>query len=386
MNAANTTGWQWATGTRGGSAVIRGLAALALLGAAACTDDAASSDPSTGSSSASLTSAPKQSIMPFSALGLQNGWTNAPFGTRDVGAFFDPGSGITHFSGAVAGGTSAVIFTLPPLFWPSVETFIPVDLCGATNGRLIIETNGEVRVQAEGAFSNAQCFTSLEGATYASTTAGFSGLTLQNGWTNDPPVTSIAVFGSLGGAMRFKGAISSGTNPVAFTLPAGFRPATNVYIPVDLCNATNGRLFIQPSGVATLQAENGTFSNAQCFTSLDGAWFLHDAGGTTVLTLQNGWTGAPFGTSRPAVKNINGIVHFQGAIASGTNAFAFMLPAGLAPTSNVYVPVDLCNATKGRLFIQPSGMVSVQAEGAFSNAQCFTSLDGASYSIAGFVP
>jgi hypothetical protein len=44
---------------------------------------------------------------------------------------------------------------------------------------------------------------------------------------------------------------------------------------VDLCNATNGRLFIQPSGVATVQAENGTFSNAQCFTSLDGVSFTN---------------------------------------------------------------------------------------------------------------
>jgi hypothetical protein len=387
MNAAYTTGWRWACGTRGGGAVIRGLAALAILGAAACIDDAAPSEPDTGSSSDSLAGAPKPGIMPFSALALQNGWSNAPFGTRNAGAFFDPNSGITHFSGAVAGGTSAVIFTLPNLFWPSVETFIPVDLCGAANGRLIIQTNGVVSVQAEAAFSNAQCFTSLEGATYASTTAGFSGLTLQNGWTNDPPVTSIAVFGSLGGAIRFKGAISSGTNPVTFTLPAGFRPATNAYVPVDLCNATNGRLFIQPSGVATVQAENGTFSNAQCFTSLDGAWFLPNASGTTALTLQNGWTGAPFGTAAPAVKNIGGIVHFEGAIAGGISGFAFMLPAGLAPTSNVYVPVDLCNATKGRLFIQPSGVVSVQAEnGTFSNAQCFTSLEGASYSIAGFVP
>jgi hypothetical protein len=40
----------------------------------------------------------------------------------------------------------------------------------------------------------------------------------------------------------------------------------------------------------------------------------------------------------------------------------------------------LCNATNGRLFIQPNGKVSVQAEGnVLINATCFTSLDGASY-------
>ena len=53
-------------------------------------------------------------------------------------------------------------------------------------------------------------------------------------------------------------------------LPPAFRPVTAVYIPVDLCNATNGRLFIQTNGIVNVQAEGGTFSNAQCFTSLDG--------------------------------------------------------------------------------------------------------------------
>jgi hypothetical protein len=74
--------------------------------------------------------------------------------------------------------------------------------------------------------------------------------------------------------VHFKGAIATGgTNPVPFTLPAGFRPATAVYVAVDLCNATNGRLFIEPSGVVTVQAEGSAFGNAQCFTSLDGASF-----------------------------------------------------------------------------------------------------------------
>jgi hypothetical protein len=73
--------------------------------------------------------------------------------------------------------------------------------------------------------------------------------------------------------VHFKGAIGSGTSSVAFTLPAGFRPATDVYVPVDLCNTTNGRLYIVPSGVVQVEAEGGTFSNAQCFTSLDGASF-----------------------------------------------------------------------------------------------------------------
>jgi len=101
----------------------------------------------------------------------------------------------------------------------------------------------------------------------------------------------------------------------------------------------------------------------------------------TSLALHNGWSDYGFGTAGPAVKNISGIVHFKGAIAtSGTNNVPFTLPKAFRPATNVWVPVDLCNATNGRLVIQPSGVVSVEAGGGdFSNAQCFTSLDGVSF-------
>jgi hypothetical protein len=181
--------------------------------------------------------------------------------------------------------------------------------------------------------------------------------------------------------VHFKGAIASGTNAVAFTLPPAFRPATDVYIPVDLCGATNGRLHITHSGTVDVEAEGGAFSNAQCFTSLDGAWFVAMPSGFRALTLINGWTNAPFSTSNALAGNAYGLVYFKGAIAtSGTNPQPFTLPVAFRPVTNVYIPVDLCNATKGRLVIQTSGAVIVQAEGGvFSNAQCFTSLDGASF-------
>ena len=74
-----------------------------------------------------------------------------------------------------------------------------------------------------------------------------------------------------------------------FTLPSTFRPLKEVFVPVDLCNATNGRLQIAPNGTVTVQAEGGAFSNAACFTSLDGVSFAHAASSFTSLTLQNGW-------------------------------------------------------------------------------------------------
>jgi hypothetical protein len=105
-------------------------------------------------------------------------------------------------------------------------------------------------------------------------TSGWTPLTLQNGWTTSPFGTSAAAAYTISGIVHLKGAIATtGTNPVPFTLPAAFRPASVVFIPVGLCNATNGRLQIEPTGVVTVQVEGGTFSHAACFTSLDGASF-----------------------------------------------------------------------------------------------------------------
>jgi hypothetical protein len=193
--------------------------------------------------------------------------------------------------------------------------------------------------------------------------------------------TSNAAVQLINGAVHFQGAISTtGTNAEPFVLPRGFRPVDAVYIPVNLCNATNGRLEILPTGVVTVEAEGGVFSNAQWFTSLEGAWFFPKPTGFKLLTPTNGWTNAPFSTSKAEAENAYGIVYFKGAIATaGTNATPFTLPTASRPITNVYVPIDLCDATKGRLVIQTNGVVIVQAETDFSNAQCFTSLDGASF-------
>jgi len=201
-------------------------------------------------------------------------------------------------------------------------------------------------------------------------------LVFQNGWVDAGFTTSHAMVQESNGIVQFRGSIEGGTTSVAFTLPAALSPATNVYIPVDMCNATKGRLLIQPSGVVSVQAET-SFSNAQCFTSLDGVWYAPNPAGYSALALINGWTNAPFSTSNAAAANAWGAVYFKGAIATtGTNSQPFTLVPRFRPITNVYVNVDLCNATKGRLIIQTNGVVTVQAETSFSNAQCFTSLDG----------
>ena len=335
-----------------------------------------------GAAAQAHTSGPQLRTNSFTPLTLQNGWTGSPFNTS--AAAVRTISGIVHLKGAIATtGGNPVPFTLPAAFRPAHAAFVPVDLCNTTNGRLQIEPSGVVTVQAEGgAFSNAACFTSLDGVTFARSASSFTPLTLQNGWTGSPFNTSAAAVRTISGIVHLKGAIATtGGNPVPFTLPAAFRPAHAAFVPVDLCNTTNGRLQIEPSGVVTVQAEGGAFSNAACFTSLDGVTFARSASSFTPLTLQNGWTGSPFNTSAEAVRTISGIVHLKGAIATtGSNPVPFKLPAAFRPAHAVFVPVDLCNATNGRLQIEPSGVVTVQAEGgAFSNAACFTSLDGVTF-------
>ena len=313
-------------------------------------------------------------------LTLVNGWSDAGFSTSH--AMVSEENSIVQFKGSIEGGTSSVAFTLPSGLRPSTDVYIPVDLCNANKGRLHITPTGDVDVQAETAFSDAQCFTSLDGASFALNSNGYTALTLLNGWTTGPFSTNKAAARIIGANVHFIGAIATtGTNPVAFTLPTGMRPPTDVYVPVDLCNANNGRLHITPAGDVDVQAEGGTFSNAQCFTSLDGAWFSFGSG-TNFQNLGpvNGWTSAPFATNIAQAENAYGIVYFRGAIStSGTNAQPFTLAARFRPVSNVYVNVDLCGAAKGRLLIQTSGAVTVQAESSFSDAQCFTSLDGVSF-------
>jgi hypothetical protein len=323
----------------------------------------------------SASTALAKSKSPYTSLKLVRGWKNAPFATskaqvRDI-------SGIVYFKGAIAGGRSDVAFSLPRSFRPRNTVWIPVDMCGATNGRLIIAPSGVVKVQAESSFSNAKCFTSLDGASFAQDGKSFRSLNLLNGWTNAPYGTSNAQVRDIGGIVHFRGAIANGTSEEAFVLPRSFRPSTAVYVKVDMFGATNGRLFITPNGVVTVESENN-FSEAQGFTSLDGASFVQSAKSFTTLRLRNGWTNTIYGTAKPQIRDNSGIISFRGAMStSGSSDIAFVLPRSFRPRTSVYVPVDMCGATNGRLQIVPNGTVYVEPESNFGNAQCFTSLDGA---------
>jgi hypothetical protein len=204
-----------------------------------------------------------------------------------------------------------------------------------------------------------------------------------NGWTNAPGGTRSAAATTIAGVVHLQGAIATaGSSAVAFTLPPQFRPSAHVYVHVDLCHATDGRLLIEPSGTVTVFDPAGGLVNAGCTTSLEGVSYPLSTGAFASLALINGWTGTPYGTRGASLTNLSGIVTFGGAIlTSGTIPTAFTLPPQLRPATWVFVPLDLCDGAKGRMNIDPSGNVSVQAESAFSSAQCFTSLEGASFAL-----
>jgi hypothetical protein len=352
--------------------------ALLLSLSAGCAGDLSSEDPA-----AADVVEQQSSALVFSGLPLGNGWTNGPFGTSPASSALD--AGVVRLKGAIAtAGASAVPSTLPAGQRPSTNVYVPVNLCSATKGRLFIQPSGVVTVQAEGnVWANAQCFTSLDGASFPVSTAGYTTLALQNGWTHAPFGTRAASAKIINDVVTLAGAIASGTSASAFRLPLGMAPSTQTYVPVDTCAATKGRLSIDIAGNVTIQTE-GAFSNAQCFTSLEGVSFPltpAGAGYTCPSPLANGWVGMPFQTRNPCFKNISGVVHMLGAVASGTAGPIFTLPAGFRPAKDTYVEADLCGATKGRVLIQPSGVVSAQSQGAFSNAQCFTSLEGVTFGL-----
>jgi hypothetical protein len=311
---------------------------------------------------------------------LINGWKNSPDGSAK--ASVSTIHGIVHFKGAIwTKGNSPVPFVLPAPFRPAAIVFVPIDMCAATNGRLIIATDGTVSVQAESDFRNAQCLTSLDGASFALSSDGFKPITLINGWTAYGIGTASPAARVIGGVVHFEGAIDNGTTAVPFVLPAALRPAFTIYTKVDLADAADGRLKIGQDGTVTVQTD-GSASEFHDFTSLDGASYALNSSGFSALVLINGWTEYGNGSANAAVKLTNGVVQFEGAIAtSGTDAVPFVLPAAFRPAKEVFVPVDMCDATNGRLDIDPSGTVTVQAEGDFSTAQCFTSLDGVSFHL-----
>jgi hypothetical protein len=322
---------------------------------------------------------------------LKNSWVNYGYGTRTAGAAIV--QNVVYLKGAISSGSTDVAFDLPPNMAPAATAYVPVDLCNAAKGRLIISPTGSVTVQAESSFSSAQCFTSLEGASFVRNTSGVTNLSLINGWSAYPYGTSAPAVIESDGFVRFMGAMkTTGTSAAPFTLPVGFRPQKTVYLTVDTCGAHKGTMAVTPAGSVSIAAFNDDWSYPQCFVSLDGVSFpsAAAAAGTafTPFAPINGWTQVN-GTDALGAKNITGVVHLRGAVkTTGTNPVAFNLPIVMRPASTIYAPITLCGAGKGRVIINPNGDGFIQVEGTttWASAQCLTSLDGVTYPLTDATP
>lgn len=307
-------------------------------------------------------------------LSLQNGWVGAPDGTGIPALAVVDGNVV--FFGGLSSGSASYAFTLPEAVRPAGDVYLPVTLCGGRAGRLVIEPDGDASIYAGygAAFTDAQCFTSLDGASF--TLGPASPVTLANSWTTTQYSTRVPKVSLSNGTVRFRGAVQDGSGLRLFVLPEGMRPRADVYVAVDLCAGVPGRLYIRPNGVVKV-ISSVEFSDAQCFTSLEGASFRLNA--PTKLTLAGTWTGAAYGTRKAKAALVDGIVRFVGGVRDGAAAQVTTLPVELRPARTVHVRVDLCDGKPGRLVIDQTGFVQVDAVGGLTDPSCFISLDGVSF-------
>ena len=168
-----------------------------------------------------------------------------------------------------------------------------------------------MEVQAETDFAKAQRFTSPDGATFAVSPDGFHDFAFKNGWTVADGITGVPAARKIGNIVHLTGAMQTSLeNNTPFKLAKAFRPSHRAYAKLDLCAATTGGMTLDADGSVHVYPE-GDFSDAQCFTSLEGVSYSVDGEGFTALTLINGWTNWSE-TANSAAKAANGIVQFQG--------------------------------------------------------------------------
>lgn len=109
----------------------------------------------------------------FTALTMQNGWSDNCFGTGTAGVAKSV-DGVVHLHGGICASAPAsnLAFTLPSAFRPSMPVYLTADMCDSSTGRLLIDTDGTVSVQSDAnppaSFTStaSECFTSLAGISF----------------------------------------------------------------------------------------------------------------------------------------------------------------------------------------------------------------------------
>ncbi|HET9954525.1 MAG TPA: hypothetical protein VFQ61_08470, partial [Polyangiaceae bacterium] len=209
----------------------------------------------------------------FEALDLANGWV--PFGNtmftpaaRKVGNTVYLQGSLKHPSTP----SSMIVFTLDAGLRPPADTYVPIVLCSSERGRLVIQPNGNVRIETENSDADPACLTSLDGVSFRISTAGTSAAAMQNGWTGGVFSTLPLSFVFDGPWVRFLGAVGNGTDSHIITLPAKYRPRSTQVLTADGCGAQKAWVTITTDGkVRAYSATNGLPS---CFVSFSGVSFV----------------------------------------------------------------------------------------------------------------
>jgi hypothetical protein len=333
-------------------------------------------------------------------LKLESGWSNY-WGTGNTPAVALLPNGIVLFKGALKASSTAgqIAFYLPAAFQPigahSGAMNLRLVLSGGNGGTLTYRLNDFAVTVGEdgqtGVGPHARTLTSLDGVSFDRRIDGAGVLhpTQASGWISVYPYREDGSQGAfvqmVDNFVRFAGLVTNmdpnNTNGYLFTLPSTYWPNATVAMPIDLAGngaqQTWGQLTVYSNG--DVYAGPNPFA-ADSFTSLENASFAYDPGNTggSALTFAgSGWHS--YSSARPArVRNVNGVIRFQGAVSGGTTAIFATLPAGWRPSKTIFLTAAANGPVPARIYIDTAGNVGVDSV-PLGVASQFLSLDGVSF-------
>ena len=199
-------------------------------------------------------------------LTLVNGWHSEQSAFQSGDPSDTVKGGVVYLSGSLAtSGSNDQFAALPRAARPAHVEYITVYTYGGTHGTLELDPNGAAFAYSGSTTS----FTSLAGVSYPVASAVRHRLTLRNGWHSEQGVWNSGdpAYSVSGGVVYLSGSLATaGTNEAFAVLPAGVRPAHDLYIKVYTFDNSAGTVLIEPNGV--LLAYGPGAVNARKFTSL----------------------------------------------------------------------------------------------------------------------
>jgi hypothetical protein len=334
-------------------------------------------------------------------------WSGNAQNGSSAPAWFTDSFGIVHLQGAATqkvhtGPKANLLGTLPAAARPARNVFQIVHTFLGTYADLKIATNGNITViNPHKPAVTDYTFVSLESITYRPSLAGSAPIALGADWAGDlrRGTSAPSWFADGSGIIHLQGAATqtstAGNQNLLGTLPAGARPARNVFdilatnagTYADVEIDTNGNInLIDPYGFA---AKDYSFVSLEGISYSPGAIFNSLAPPFSGLNTANWSVPTVYGNSDPGWNEDNaGVVHLQGAATltslSGNFRLLATLPAIIRPSRTVYTIVHTFEGTYADLAIQPNGQVQlIDPRSPMGNGDTFdytfVSLEGVTY-------